>query len=155
MKSVRTRTCIALGLLSAVAATVTDCGWRTEKKPHGDSQPMGWHMAAAMVQYLDRLIDPEEVRAWAMPYLTNTLTAGDPPMPPVRIARALRVERVSAGVSSTGNRGVSLWIQEGGFGPYERIMVGERTSTISTQGMKPSSVRIKWRDGIYYAVDFN
>jgi len=110
-----------------------------------------------VLELFERAIDPDKLRAWALPYLSDERpTNNSTIVPPKEISHLIGGHAIQVLESTrTGRRSVCLWLQMGGFGPYERIVVGATNATIETDQSRPSWIQIKWRDGIYYQVSYN
>jgi len=106
-----------------------------------------------VLEQFEKAIDPEKLRAWALPYLSDeSATNLSIIIPPKQISHLIGEYPVQVlEDTGTGSRFVCLCIQMGGFGPYARIEVGATNATVSQA--RQYGVRIKWRDGIYYLLD--
>lgn len=107
-----------------------------------------------MIRQFERAIDPEKLRAWALDYLKSVDSLTNQPISlPAQIAGMVKAcGPVGDELNEPGSQCVGLWLQLGGFAFNERILVGPTNVT-----MKPSryanGIRIRWRDGMYYAWD--
>jgi hypothetical protein len=107
-----------------------------------------------VLERFEKAIDPEKLRAWALPYLRDEgATNNSDIIPPKEISHLVHFTVMVDGSGTTGPRFVWLWIQMGGFGPYEAILVGAPDAKIDPPPLP--AILIKWRDGIYYQVFYN
>ena len=100
-------------------------------------------------------IEPESLRAWALPYLEEpkSLMNNVEIAPPFEISHLVGKYPISVVTDTgTGSRFVCLWIQMGGFGPFESILVGSTNATVSPSPQR--GIRLEWTRGIYYKLDY-
>jgi hypothetical protein len=107
-----------------------------------------------VLERFEKAIDPEKLRAWALPYLRDEgATNNSDIIPPKEISHLVGSKGYVEEGTKPGSRFVCLWIQAGGFGPYESILVGAPNAKHLPP--LPPGILIKWRDGIYYRVFYN
>jgi hypothetical protein len=93
-----------------------------------------------------RRIEPERLRSWALPYLTDEAAGGPaiPWLPELRDCGVPFVRNPEPLVDVfSGHRFLAL--QLGRWPPYEAVWVGATNAVVATKG-----VVVKWREGIYY-----
>ncbi len=135
----------------ALAIVVGVLTWRSWSSPKAQLDKETTR-AKQILERFEDAIDPEKLRAWALPLLTGDSAKTNATITPPDKIRHL-VGDHSAQIfedSRSHQRFVCLWIHLGGFGPYERIVVGSTNATIDAEQSRPSWVQLKWRDGIYY-----
>ncbi len=105
------------------------------------------------MERFEKAIDPEKMRAWALPYLTDKNTTNNAIILPPKEISPLIAQHPPQVLEDarTRQRSLCVWIRVGGgFGPFERIIVSATNAMIEVDESRPSWIQIKWREGIYY-----